>query len=302
MIPESVIVPLNSCSDEDYCNAFSTIKKNGFWWYLFPSILYGNYSIPYKTNTNEWVFNVKPGLAWAVDFFKEYDHKISRKLSKNPLGLQVPIRGKTNSQIGFNIIQKLQEFDDDLLDPSKPRAIRKSLRKCSLKIINRNDDKKIHESLLVWNSLVRRTGWKKQLTLQQFQNSWYETISLPGTSIIACIDNEKDIVIGWLIAKLINNIAYIDTIASHSDFLGNRPNDLMVYSFIRSAQKNSNITIAHYSLVSQIKELERFKKSMGFKPVLIPVYSDINQMVSLTLRYLFKGKYNRMMGNNLLDD
>jgi len=290
-------LPLAHASVDEYCGAVAAARNIPFWWYFGTYPLMGNYSVPFQTSDRSWWYQVKPGLCWPVEFMVSRNHRPSLPLRHSFLGYQSPQHSGTNSRVVFNMIEDLTQFDIGCLDKSKPRALRKASRRCVVEILQTLNSTIEMQATDVWNSLVERSGWNHPLNPRTLTDSWRRLLDLPGTTILGCFDSNDHRLIAWLICKLIGNVAYIDTIASHSSYMDHRPNDLLIYSFLMSAKKNSHISMAHYSLRSRIASLERFKESMGFRPCSIPVYTHLRPGVKALLKTLSKRNFERLMGN-----
>ena len=292
-------VQLRQATVEEYCVSLRNAKQNGFWWYQFAAPLFGRYSRPFK-HQGHWWFQVRPGLCWSAEGTTCIDAGIRPPIAKSYLGYQVPHDAQgSNSSLVFNVIEELQSYSEADLHESKPRAIKKAYNATVVDNMCEMSSKDMAEACDVWNSLVTRTKWKKLLQHKQFEESWEELGQLPGTSILSCRDKSSGRMIGWMICKTIGNTAYVDTIASHTDGLAMRPNDILLYSFLRSAQRNSGVTIAHYSLKSFVTTLETFKQSMGFKPIAFPCFTVLRPIVKQLLPLLYPRAYRRMYGTGM---
>ena len=213
------------------------------------------------------------------------------------LGYQSPVKNGSNSFLCFTIIENLQQFDFLLISQASKRGIKLSKNKCHIKIIDTLSEGILKEAWEIWESLVARTGWRRgQFNKTFFEKSWLELLDIPGTTIVGCFENKSECLIAWLIVKIIDDIAYIDTIASHASYLSLRPNHLLTYMFIISVRNNPNIKKIHYGLKSSSDSLQAFKKSFGFQERNIPVYSKFNPVFEIVAKNFFRKTYSRLTG------
>ncbi len=288
---------LSHCSVEEYCLSLRGQRGAGFWWYQEPSDPSHNYSHPFQDADGAWWYQVKRGLAWPADTLQPLQRP-RLPFSKCFLGHQhlVADAKDGDSFLAFNVLENLSQYSLAALR-DKRRAVRKGLRLCSVIKLDRCDEGVVTECAAVWNSLVERTGWKMKLTPQAFVESWRKLLVLAGTSILVGTDKEQGGVAGFLIVKIFGSTAYVDTIASHSDKLALHINDALLYSFLMNAQQVTGVTRAHYSLVSNVTELERFKQSLGFVPTKFPACTHLTPGVGTALRLFFPQKFKRLVGD-----
>ena len=83
---------------------------------------------------------------------------------------------------------------------------------------------------------------------------------------------------------------------SASDLLACRPNDILLYTFIRNAQELPGITKMHYAIKSNVETLERFKRDLGFTGHPFPAHLHLRRGMSLALSLAAPRLYRRIQG------
>ena len=293
-------VPLRHAAVEEYCRALLEVRTASFWWYLGRSRFFGNYSLPFQDDRGRWWYQVKPGLCWPADFLAPIDlTTVSLPLRKRFLAYQ-HITGNSksaNSKLVINVINDLSTYSVATIDAKRRNSIRKGSRLCEVRLIERSDSDLFEECRETWNDLSARTGWKEPLERETFYESWSTLLDLPGTTIIVGFDEESGKVAGFLIVKVLDDTAYVDTIASRSSLLRTNVNDILLYSFIKSAQMVPGVRKVHYAIKSYIESLECFKTSFGFDPHTFPAYTCFLPGIEALLKIFRKADYNRLIGN-----
>lgn len=262
---ETPALPLARASEADYCRFAARARCNEFWWYFNGVAPFRGYSRPFADRGGRWWYRVKPGFAWPVDFFKPFAADYCSPGKLGLLGWQFPVdEGRADSRVWMNVIHDLPHYGIDKVAENKRRAVRKGLRQLHVTLADPRDASLCREACEVWNSHVARTGWNKPFDAAKFQRTWAELADWPGTSVLTARPRSGDEKLAaWLIARTIDDTVFVDTLASHTDRLADRPNDAIVYSALTSAQA-LGVAHAHYSLKSDVTSLEEFKTSLGF--------------------------------------
>lgn len=289
-------LPLQFATEQEYCAHARRVRCNEIWWYFNGLARYRGFSKPFADRDGRWWYTVKPGFAWPVDFFSSPGD--GRGLSLRPLlGWQYPVDAdRSNSKVWMNVIHDLSGFDISRVDSDKRRAVRKGLKGLELTTLDAANSEVAREACEVWNSHVARTGWNTPMTPENFARTWRELPDWPGTTVIGARDRESGALCSWVIARVINGVVYVDTLASHTERLDNRPNDTIVYSTLASAAAGG-ASRAHYSLRSGNESLERFKASMGFESYAFPARLVLRWPVGMLLRSFKPRVYQRLQGN-----
>jgi len=290
---------LSHTTIEEHCTALLKEKTLPFWWYQGAHKLMGNYSLPFRDNVGNWWYQVKPGLAWPVNFFSRMKPgSFKLPLRKSYLGLQYLVdNGKSsNSRLHINSILSLKKYGPQSVDSKRRTKIRAGLRQCELGIMNEYDQETIHGCYEVWNDLNSRTGWKGAITKKWFEETWRSYIGIPGNSIIIAREKESGQVAGFHMLKILGDTAYGDAVASHSTYLKCRVNDAMIYTFLKSAGELLHVEKAHYGIKSYVTNLESFKRSMGFVADGFPARTALNPIAKAALGILYPSAYRRMVG------
>ena len=196
----------------------------------------------------------------------------------------------------FNVIRDLRGYGIETVARNKRRAIRKGLRSLDIRVVNPADKDVAAGACEVWNSHVERTDWNSAMSEEEFRQSWAELSDSPGTTVLVATEKEPPhTMCSWLIARIIDSVIYVDTIASHTERLRYRPNDAAIFMALVSAEAQG-VTKAHYSLKSNIESLERFKVSLGFEPYAFPSRLKLRGPVKLALMLFMPNAYKRLQG------
>ena len=296
---ETPVLPLRACSVSEHCQALQENGKLPFWWYLGRSKLLGNFSIPFQDEKGNWWYQVKPGLCWAVDCFAPIEPDQARPaIGKSYLGRQhvVPSETQANSHFVINAIADLRTYSEESVNAKRRNSIRKGFRSCTLEVVAEFDDETFDQCRLAWRELTERTGWKHAVDKQEFDKSWCMLLQCPGVTIIVGREQESGQVAGFLVTKIIGDTAYVDTIASRTEFLKANVNDAVMYAFLINAQRLEFVGKAHYAIRSYAEKLEKFKQGLGFVPVPFPAHTALRGQMAFILKRFFPDKYRRMFG------
>ena len=295
---EPHVIELAQTSEEAYCLAARGKRHNEFWWYFNGLAAFRGFSTPFADSTGRWWYRVKPGLAYPVDFFTPVDHPPSLAFAKVFLGHQYPVaEAEADSFVRMNVIHDLSGYDLSAVHSNKRRAVRKGMKNLVVEAMDPANPDLAEEARIVWNSHVERTGWNSPMDSDRFRASWAELADWPGTTVLFARDQElRQTLCAWLLVRVIDNVVYVDTVASHTDRLANRPNDTIIFLALWSAARQG-VRRAHYALESRLKSLEAFKASLGFETHPFPARLRLRQPVRLLLRLLRPRAYQRLLGN-----
>lgn len=290
-------IPLQSATERDYCAFARRTRFNEIWWYFNGLASYRGFSRPFADRTGRWWYAVKPGFAWPVNFFARPESE-GRGFAFRPLlGWQYPVDAAiANSQVWMNVIHDLAAFDLARIDSDKRRAVRKGAKALDLIALDAADKRIAEAACEVWNSHVQRTGWNTPMNTERFTRSWRELRDWPGTTVVGARDRVSGALCSWVVARVIDGVVYVDTLASHTERLENRPNDTIVFAILSSAAA-AGVQKAHYSLRSSNESLERFKASMGFEAHGFPARLVLRWPVERLLRAFRPRAYRRLRGD-----
>lgn len=272
-------------------------RLTSFWWYFFDNPLL-RLSSPFQTKDGSWWYQVKPGFCWPADILYAREEFVSGfPYNKSFLGYQYMASEKMkNSEQVINSINDLALYGPQCIDAKRRNAIRKGLSRCIIEPLNDMSETIIEECREIWSDFTRRTGWKNPVSKKYIADSWKELINLAGTTILFGREKSTGKAAGFIIAKLIGDTAFVDTIASKTDMLHTNINDALMYSFLVSAQHVPEIKKAHYALRSYDVRLEDFKKSIGFQPTTYPFFTYLRPGRAPLLKAFFPSQFQRLTG------
>jgi hypothetical protein len=270
---------------------------NEFWWYFNGLAPWRGFSRPFVDDTGRWWYRVKPGFAWPVNFFDALKQQPTGREFRSLLGWQYPVEQEdaADSAVRMNVIERLDEYEIRSLPDAKRRAIRRGVRNLEVVVIDSADKATAIAAHEVWKSHVSRTGWNAPLSKDRFLYSWEELSRWPGTTVLAARVPSTRLICAWMIARVVDEVIYIDTLASHTDRLEHRPNDFIAFAALTAA-KLQGTRRAHYSLASNKSSLETFKQSLGFEARAFPSRLHLRPGIGLALRLLRPGAYRRLLG------
>lgn len=292
-------ITLARATAQEYCEWIRRTRNSGIWWYLRGLVASSALFRPFADAGGRWWWHVKPGFAWPVDFFTPIDTNKIGRLRGNVLGRQYPVADQqANSHVHLNVIHDLTSYGLSSIEKRKRRhGIRKALRSLRIGACDPTDRSTTDQACEVWNSHVERTGWNTPMDADEFHASWTELARCPGTTTIVARDPAlDDKICGWLIARVIDDTVFIDTIASHSDRMAQRPNDAIIFLCLASAAAQG-VAHGHYALKSRLESLEAFKQALGFQPYAFPVRLEFRLTVAPLLRLLRPRTYRRLLGD-----
>jgi len=301
---------LAATSLTEYAHFVRQARYNELWWYYNRLVPYRHSSRPFQDDQGRWWFCVKPKFAWPVDFFEPVEQPGRLPLGKAAFGRQYPVPpGRGNSLVRMNVIEDCTTYGLESVASNKRRAVRKGLRSLAIRAVGAANAQVQSAALEVWNSHVERTGWNRTYRPDEFSQSWTELAAMPGTTVLAAYEpgdapeatppgSTNGLMCGWLIARVFAATVWIDTIASHSDRQANRPNDALIFTALSAAAAMPGVRHAHYSLVSSIQSLEKFKQSLGFSVKAFESRLEVVAPVRWGLKLLRPAIWQRLLGQD----
>ncbi len=288
---------LRHSSVDEYCRAVQKCKYNAFWFYQDISRVFGNYRKPFQDAEGRWWVRIRQGFAWPADMLTAFVPGRSPSLRYTFLAYQhiVPDESLANSSLVINVVS-LPEYGVGSFNFKKRNKIRQGMKMCDIVLLERTDREMVRGLLEAWNSLVQRTGWKWILNEQQLTDRLKELLDLPATSILVAIDRASGRVAGFLISKIYGDTASLDTIASHTDLLGSKPNDALVYAFLMRSKAIEGVTKGNYSIKGTVTKLEEFKTALGFMHQKYPARLHARPGFLSVVRMLKPDMYKRLTG------
>ncbi len=289
---------LEATDVDSYCRVARRVRHNELWWYYNGLARPRGWWKPFQARDGRWWYYVKPGFAWPLDYFEPIDAGQDAAPRSLLLGWQYPVPPECgDSHVWLNVIRDLSGYGLSRVMSSKRRAIRKGFRALDIRVANPADPELARQACIVWNSHVERTGWNTSMAPHAFVTSWRELADWPGTTVLTALDPERgNELCAWLIARIIDDTVFIDTIASHTDRLSNRPNDAIIFHCLASAAR-MGVRRAHYSLKSKLHSLEAFKESLGFEACPFPSRLHLRRPIGAVLQRARPDIFKRLQGD-----
>jgi hypothetical protein len=291
-------VALQIASADAYCRSVLSTPGCEMWWFQTGGAPYRGFSRPFSDRAGRWWWRAKPHFAWPVDFFTPLADCPRPPWFKSALGYQHPAPlERANSLVHFNVIRDLSRYDVGQVASQKRRAVRKGLRSLIFEALDPCAPDVVAEAREVWNSHVERTGWNEAFDAAQFAGHWRPLAQHAGTNIVGVRDADSGALCAWVICRIVEGCAYVDTIASHTERLENRPNDTLIFAALWNAARLPGVRHANYFLRSSLEPLERFKQSLGFDSSGLPARLRVNPLAGAALRALRPAQWRRLVGD-----
>lgn len=291
-------IELRPASTSEYCESVLSIRGVETWWWLQGLAPYRGFSRPFRDRDGEWWWGAKPQFAWKMDFFRPLERRPTLPRFKRLLGCQYPVVDElVNSLVHLNVIHQLEGYGLERVASQKRRAIRKGLRHLDVIALDPCDPQTLEQARVVWNSHVERTGWSRVFDRQAFAHHWRPLADTAGTCVIGARDSQTGVLCAWLIARVVQDTVYIDTIASHTERLDHRPNDTLIFTVLHNAARSDGVRHANYFLRSDLAPLEKFKQSLGFDSSGVPARVEVNWLAAFALRHLKPAVWRRLHGD-----
>lgn len=291
-------IELKHCSTQAHCESLQAQRTLPFWWYQALSRSGPHFSLPFQDKLGNWWYQVRPGFAWPVDIFQPITRRTQLPYRRSYLGFQhvVSADEPTNSTLVINTITDLSRYGPGSISDKRRNAIRKGGRCCEVLAVEQVEKRWLQGVVKAWNDLVDRTGWKNHRDVDMLRESWTQLLELPAANILLAIDKETGEVAGFLIIKIHGGTAYVDTIASNSELMKSNPNDILMYTFLRNAQRLPGVKMVHFAIKSNVEQLEKFKTSLGFEHQPFPARLHARPGLMQLLRLLRPQLYRRLTG------
>ena len=300
-VPELTLAP---ASADEYCRSLLATPGAEMWWFQTGLAPYAGFSRPFRDYDGRWWWRPKPQFAWPLDYYQPFASRPRLPRRCCLLGYQYPVAPQhANSLVHFNVILDLAGYGLERISSEKRRAVRKGLRELELVRIDPRDPLVAEEARIVWNSHVERTGWNRVFAPRRFVSHWQVLSDHAGTIVLGVRQRQgtssstaSGHLCAWLIGRLVEGCAYVDTIASHTERLESRPNDTLIFVFLFNAAR-AGLHYANYFLRSSLAPLERFKQSLGFDSSGLPSRLCVNPLVAAGVRLLLPGSWRRLRGD-----
>lgn len=292
-------ITLRTASVDEYCRSILATPRAEMWWFQTGDAPKPGYSRPFQGSDGHWWWLPKPRFAWAADFWTPFERPPRMPLSRGLLGYQYPVAFDfADSLAHFNVIRDLPGYDIKNVEMKKRGFVRKQgLVEIELTHLDPTSTREREEARIVWNSHVERTGWNATFSPDAFGDVWGPLADHAGTNVLGARDKQTGELCAFLITRVVGGCAFMDTIASHSERQKKRPNDTIIFIALYNAARMSGVRHANYFYRSDIRPLEKFKRSLGFDPYGLPSRLELNPLARCVLRLLKPGALRRLRGD-----
>lgn len=244
-----------------------------------------------------WWREIKPFFYQPGFFLQPVDAKRSSpRRRKALLGYHhvVPEGRQANSCFKMLMLKDVKSYSLDSIDGKARNVIRKAQRFLEVKRITEVNDL-LTGGYETYVSFRRRTNWGRDKTDYGVFSHWItRAFRLEKRFFLGAYFDGK--LIAYTAHHLVERIAAVAVVISHSDYLQYCPNDLLLHTFLEICRRSPGVTMAQIGPASLKPSLDRFKMKFGFEAVSYPTYVWINPLAKPLLRWFYAAKYNQLLG------
>ena len=244
-----------------------------------------------------WWREVRPFFYQPAFFLQPVDgHRSSPRRLKALLGYHHVVQEgqQANSCFKMLMLKDVKSYSLDSIYLKARNAIRKAQRLLEVKRITEVNDL-LTGGYEAYVSFRRRTNWGRDKTNYDVFSHWItRAFRLEKRFFLGAYFEGK--LIAYMTQHLVEGIAAVGLLISHSDYLRYRPNDLLLHTFLTLCRRSPGVTMAQIGPASLRPSLDRFKMKFGFEAVSYPTYVWINPFVRPLLRRFYTEKYNQLLG------
>jgi len=289
---------INISTVDQHCEFLRQEKHAGYWWCQALDFMGAQYSKPVRARDGRWWYGVKPGLYFPVEILKPSVNPAALKIGLY-FGRQYRVEPphESNSFLKLNMIDDLQAYSIRSVSKSKRSKIRSAEKSCEVMLLKGDINKKLLGILWgSWNENYRRTQWKKGLDLKGFVNRFMPHYHAPGVNILIAKRKSDELVLGYYIFKVVDGVFYGDSIVTNDASKSYHINDFLRFKAMRSAAI-CGVSTAYSSLVSNVENIERFKKSLGFVATAYPACLELNPVSEKVIKIFMSDSFKRLKGD-----
>jgi hypothetical protein len=250
-----------------------------------------------KTLECEGVYfhEMRSGFYWPIDLLRARE-KVIRKVP-GTLGHKMVVAdaAQANSFLNIMAAYDVTEFSLESLSKERRKAVRRGLKQVEVRVLESAEELVRQGAYEVDSSFRARTQWGRALPKDEFAARLARLMSDSGMVWFGGYVDGK--LAGYISISVVNRNATMGTIASHSDYLSHRVNDVLVYEMCRLAAESQCVDKLAFGLHCAKETLNAFKESMLFKRRDLPAYTHVRWPIGWGLRLLRPSVYRRLLGS-----
>lgn len=238
---------------------------------------------------------VRSGFFWPIDLLRPRE-RVIRKVP-GTLGHKMVVadpalgNGHLNIMAAFDVM----EFSLDSLAKDRRKGVRRGLKQVEVRVIENSAQLVREGAHEIDTSFRSRTQWGNAVSKEEFAARLGRLMSDPGMVWFGGYVDGK--LAGYISISVVNSNATMGTIASHSDYLSQRVNDVLVYEMCRLSAESGCVDKLAFGLHCAKETLNAFKESMLFKRRDLPAYTHVRWPIGWGLRLLRPSAYRRLLGS-----
>jgi hypothetical protein len=244
-----------------------------------------------------WWRKIKPFFYQPAFFFQPIKPKSSSpSFCKALIGYHhvVPDTSDSNSYFRMLIHKNVKEYSLDMLSRGIKSNVKKAYRHLRIKkVIDVND--LLTDGYGTYVSFRKRTNWGHDKSDYQIFSKWiWKAFKLKKRIFLGVYLDDR--LICYSHPYVVEGIASLPILISHSEYLEYRPNDLLVHTFLTICKNSPDVTKAQFGPASLKPSLDTFKIKYGFEIVKYPTYAWLNPFVKPLLKNYYRKKYKQLFG------
>ena len=244
-----------------------------------------------------WWRKIKPFFYQPAFFFQPIKPKNSSPLRQKALiGYHhvVPDTSESNSYFRMLIHKNVKEYSLDILTRGIKSNVKKAYRHLRIKkVIDIND--LLTDGYETYVSFRKRTNWGRDKTNYQIFSRWINrAFKLEKRFFLGIYLNNR--LICYTHPYVVEGMASLPILISHSEYLEYRPNDLLLHTFLTICKNTPCVSKAQFGPASLKTSLDTFKMKYGFEIVKYPTYIWLNPFVKPLLKQIYRKKYKQLFG------
>lgn len=247
-----------------------------------------------------WWRRIKPFYSWPLQTLKAFPRDTQRpSLLYSAIGYEHAVSDvkDANGTLPVMLLENLSKYEIISLSPNKRSHIRRGMKRVE---VRRLDDIRdlIEQGLEINRSALSRQGWGGNRRGYLDQQRWRPAIerahALGARETWGAYVSGK--LVAYLRAYVLEGTVYISQAMSHTGYLQQYPNDILLHAFLLDCKTRSGVRSVLFGLECAKLSLNEYKKKFGFEVVNLPVYRRINPVVRYLANFTRYRHYVRSSG------